>query len=582
MDLVYQNPFRVLALPVTANDRDIAKRLSDLAIYAEMGQDIEYPSDNYFPTKPERTPDNIFRAKQKIEQPRDKLFYSLFWFWDESTNTVDQMAFDALRNGNYEQALYFWEQETNQEITPINKSNYKNLFTLQLALSSQKGEFKKEYFLKAILNSGKFLGNGYFKDFSQKVIGDKHSLVLTDICKIFVDEVIAMVKPFIDDPEKRNVVSIHELLSHFRTYSDSFQNEVIDRFTVKYIHNIERQVILASQTYEEDISQASKAGFNLYNNTRDDLLKLYSALNMNQLKYQIIADKLANEIVNCSIAYFNEYRDTELDPGEEALKLLQISFDIAVGEKLRDRIDEGLPVVQEYVDAKPQRDKLLPVKNERKFIYNLLTELNSNTPSSQLPEKASQLVDRAGPPLTVISRVMGDRDPDYLNLSDIVSSNAIGMCVEFLKWVVDDANRTFSNNDSARRIVMQNAVMKVRAPFLKIETLDMKSETRSNLRDIRQNIGITSQSGSSASSTSSGCYIATMVYGTYDAPQVKVLRRYRDEVLLKSLIGTGFVKLYYFISPSLVEKTRKMTSVKSIIRSLLDKVIVQLKGHYEI
>ncbi len=581
MDLVYQNPFRVLALPVTANDRDIAKRLSDLAIYVEMGQNIEYPSDNYFSPKPVRTPDSIFRAKQKIEQPRDKLFYSLFWFWDESTNTVDQMAFDALRNGNYEQALSFWEQEANKEISILNKSNYKNLFTLQLALSSQKGEFIKEYFLNGILNSGKFLGNGYFEDFSQKVIGGKHSIVLDDISKLFVDEVIAIVKPYIDDYEKRDIVSIQELLAHFRTYSESFQNEVIDRFTAKYIHNIERQIGLASQTYEEDISQASKAGFNLYNKTREDLLRLYSALSINQLKYQIIADKLANEIVNCSIAFFNEFRDTEIDPGEEALTLLQISRDIAVGEKLRDRIDEGLPVVQEYVDDKPQRDKLLPVKNERKLIYNLLTELNSNIPSSQLPEKASQLVDRAGPSLTVISRVLGDRDQDYLKLSDIVSSNAIGMCVEFLKWVVDDADRTFRNNDSARRMVMQNAVTKVRTAFLKIETLDMKPETRSNLREIRKNIGITSQS-SNSTSASSGCYIATMVYGSYESPQVRVLRRFRDDVLLKSFVGSAFVKIYYLISPSLVEKTRKMTSVKSIIRSILDKVIVQLKGHYEI
>ena len=38
MDLIYQNPFRVLGLPVTATEREIAKSISDLSIFTEMGK----------------------------------------------------------------------------------------------------------------------------------------------------------------------------------------------------------------------------------------------------------------------------------------------------------------------------------------------------------------------------------------------------------------------------------------------------------------------------------------------------------------------------------------------------------------
>ena len=55
MDLIYQNPYRILGLPVTATDREIAKRIGDMSIYAEMGKSIEYNSDNYFPASPIRT-----------------------------------------------------------------------------------------------------------------------------------------------------------------------------------------------------------------------------------------------------------------------------------------------------------------------------------------------------------------------------------------------------------------------------------------------------------------------------------------------------------------------------------------------
>ena len=54
MDLIYQNPFRVLGIPVTATDREIVKQISDMAIYAEMGKPIEYDSDNFFSIKPNR------------------------------------------------------------------------------------------------------------------------------------------------------------------------------------------------------------------------------------------------------------------------------------------------------------------------------------------------------------------------------------------------------------------------------------------------------------------------------------------------------------------------------------------------
>ena len=143
MDLIYQNPFRVLGIPVTATDREIAKQIGDMAIYAEMGKPIEYDSDNFFNEKPDRTTESIQEAKQKIDQPNDKLFYSLFWFWENSGNTVDEMAFEELKNGKIEKAIEFWERETKNGITAQNKSNYKNLSVLRLGLSVQNGKLDK-------------------------------------------------------------------------------------------------------------------------------------------------------------------------------------------------------------------------------------------------------------------------------------------------------------------------------------------------------------------------------------------------------------------------------------------------------
>ena len=77
--------------------------------------------------------------------------------------------------------------------------------------------------------------------------------------------------------------------------------------------------------------------------------------------------------------------------------------------------------------------------------------------------------------------------------------------------------------------------------------------------------------------SSDGCYIATAVYGTYDCPELWVLRRFRDYGLRKSLIGRAFVRFYYAISPGLVRRFRNAESVKRTSKYVLDYLVGQLK-----
>lgn len=79
--------------------------------------------------------------------------------------------------------------------------------------------------------------------------------------------------------------------------------------------------------------------------------------------------------------------------------------------------------------------------------------------------------------------------------------------------------------------------------------------------------------------TNEGCYIATCVYGSYDCPNVWVLRRFRDEVLRKSVIGRCIVSMYYFISPSLVNlfgnRPWFSRGWKPLLDFIVDKLISQ-------
>jgi|GEM_PF-6949829 len=81
-----------------------------------------------------------------------------------------------------------------------------------------------------------------------------------------------------------------------------------------------------------------------------------------------------------------------------------------------------------------------------------------------------------------------------------------------------------------------------------------------------------------------GCYVATVVYGSYNCPSVWVLRRYRDDSLSKTWYGRGFIKLYYAVSPIVVKRFGKMKWFNRFWKNILDKFVGKLmsKGYNDV
>lgn len=65
------------------------------------------------------------------------------------------------------------------------------------------------------------------------------------------------------------------------------------------------------------------------------------------------------------------------------------------------------------------------------------------------------------------------------------------------------------------------------------------------------------------------CYIATACYGSYDHPDVRVFRNWRDDVLLKSRAGREFVAWYYRLSPALAGRLGPERVIGRVLRRLV-------------
>ena len=76
--------------------------------------------------------------------------------------------------------------------------------------------------------------------------------------------------------------------------------------------------------------------------------------------------------------------------------------------------------------------------------------------------------------------------------------------------------------------------------------------------------------------TKSGCFIATACYGSYDHPDVLVLRRYRDETLARSAIGRSLIASYYVVAPRLARRLATADRAASWVRLIVLRPLVRL------
>ena len=75
----------------------------------------------------------------------------------------------------------------------------------------------------------------------------------------------------------------------------------------------------------------------------------------------------------------------------------------------------------------------------------------------------------------------------------------------------------------------------------------------------------------------SPCFIATAAYGSYLAPEVNVLRAFRDKYLMTNTAGRAFVAFYYAHSPPYAAYIAKHDDLRFITRMLLTPLVYGVK-----
>lgn len=334
MKLIQDNPYRIAGILANASEREVVRQKSKISKSAGIGRQVDSELDFPFMNTIDRTDLNsVNKAFSGIEQNQDKVSHSLFWFL--KTNTFDETAINYLINGDKEKATEIWDKVTSgKEVTSKNFSCFNNIATLKL-LSDSEEEIKEGLEAKI-----KLIESPSFADFVHTVADQTYTIDNQKQTEKFVDDVLKHFK---------GKYSSSDTLKLFSNCNGTTQKYLSQKFTEEPLHKIESQIESTKNKRKTNKSGAYELGLKLFVNCKDDLATLKSLLGTSDLKYKMIADNLAKEVMQCGIDYFKELQETK-NPIEESIKLLNYAKSIAVGSQTIERIDSNIEGIEELKD----------------------------------------------------------------------------------------------------------------------------------------------------------------------------------------------------------------------------------------
>jgi hypothetical protein len=554
--MINQNPFCVLGISPTASEREIQKQVTKTTRFAEVGKQVSFDTDFPFLGELKRDKESISIASSAIEQPINRLLHSLFWFWN--ANHIDAAAFDNLSKDNTDKATEIWEKVVKDgEVSSKNLSCLFNLKSLYVAQSLKDNSIDSKLFIQGVLLAGKFLNHSELDSYTKQIVGDHVNVSSEELEIKYITSIYSAVKPFL---KKKNGITTDDFLSGFATFSKKSREHISTKFTGDPIKKIEDQINTTSELREQNPIEALSFGETLYKNTKSQLESLSKILGQEDLKYQMLANKLANEILQCGIDYFNQVREedkAEDEDGKKVLKLCKLAKKIVndFESQTNARIDENYQIISDWVNDSSR--ELIAAYNKAMEVFESLNTWDLGRPN----------LIRAGNELIKVMQKTSNKpestSEEFLSFSNQTAQLLIAMAIKH-------GNNVSSSEDSCIGLLE------------KIENIYMEKDTRThllkNLGIIRENKSTNFLNDLRASSYGTrsgggGCYIATMVYGDYEHPQVLVLREFRDNFLAHYVLGRAFIRFYYKYSPGWVKALKRNKIINKSIEKALNAFI---------
>ena len=385
MNILQNNPYRILGVYSNSPTKERLANHNRMKAFLKVGKSVFFPLDlPQYLSDINRTEASVADAESKLTLPKDQILYAQFWFI--KTTPLDEVAFKHLLSGEIDKAEEIWQKKECA-------SSLQNLIVC--SLMRNKYDF-------AIMCAEVLYGNTqYLNQFVSKIIGTGGNFDVSNLAFSFLDILC-------------DEIGASKLLS-FITNS-SWKEHIGEKAVKPFVDSIQEAINIAQKTKGKGSNARLNAGETLRRNTRNAILQLKGFLSTKDLQYQMIADKLGLEILQCGIDYFNN--SEEPDAAHKAMSLQKYAKSIVVGQMAKDRCKENVDILQKIIDNLPPLEVFAEDRAIRKELHKY----------SSLPDKISyaiELLNNTKPHLQAIKEKLGRSSEYYLKISTLVVSNAL-------------------------------------------------------------------------------------------------------------------------------------------------------------
>ena len=385
MNILRNNPYRLLGVYSNSPTKERLANHNRMKAFLKVGKPVSFPLDlPQYLSAIKRTETSVMDAEAQLTLPKDQLLYAQFWF--VKATRLDEVAFNHLFAGEIDKAEEIWQKKDtasslqNRIVCALMREDYRSAITCAETL--YENPLYSNQFVSAILGAD---GNA-----------DVASLAFRFL-DVLCDEAGAnQLLPFIDD--------------------DAWKSHVEEKAVKPLVDSIQDAIAIAKKSKEKGAEARLNAGEALRENTRSAFQQLKGFLSATDLQYQMIADKLGLEILQCGIDYFNG--SDEPEAAHKAMSLQKYAQSIVVGQMAKDRCKENVDILQKIIDDLPPSE----VYAEDKAIKEELRKY------CQLPDKichAVTLLNNTKPHVQSIKSKLGASNSYYLKISTQIVGNAL-------------------------------------------------------------------------------------------------------------------------------------------------------------
>ena len=385
MNILRNNPYRLLGVYSNSPTKERLANHNRMKAFLKVGKPVSFPLDlPQYLSAIKRTETSVMDAEAQLTLPKDQLLYAQFWF--VKATHLDEVAFNHLFAGEIDKAEEIWQKKDtasslqNRIVCALMREDYRSAITCAETL--YENPLYSNQFVSAILGAD---GNA-----------DVASLAFRFL-DVLCDEAGAnQLLPFIDD--------------------DAWKSHVEEKAVKPLVDSIQDAIAIAKKSKEKGAEARLNAGEALRENTRSAFQQLKGFLSATDLQYQMIADKLGLEILQCGIDYFNG--SDEPEAAHKAMSLQKYAQSIVVGQMAKDRCKENVDILQKIIDDLPPSE----VYAEDKAIKEELRKY------CQLPDKichAVTLLNNTKPHVQSIKSKLGASNSYYLKISTQIVGNAL-------------------------------------------------------------------------------------------------------------------------------------------------------------